>query len=114
MQYTIRQVKDSRIAMREISRQLLEHLKASVLRNIVIIVLDMSIDVFLELSNFQIMVTLIIRVHFDPVVPVEFPDAHCDVSLSMAEWTVNLWLGSIEVEVLEWGWKRCLELGRRC
>jgi hypothetical protein len=49
------------------------------------------------------MVTLIVRVHFDPVVPVELSDAHCDVSLSVPEGTIDLWLGGIEIEVL----KRC-------
>jgi hypothetical protein len=49
-------------------------------------------------------VTLIVRVHLDPVVPVELSDAHCDVSLSMSEWTIDLWLGSIEIEVLKRIW----------
>ena len=90
--------------MSEISRQLLEHFEASILRNIIIVVLDMGIDVFLKLRDLQIMVTLIVRVHFDPVVPVEFPDAHRDMSLSMAERTIDLWLGCIEVEVLKRSW----------
>jgi hypothetical protein len=50
------------------------------------------------------MVTLIVRVHFDPVVPVEFPNAHCDVSLSMTERTVDLWFGSVEIEVFKGCW----------
>lgn len=90
--------------MSEISRQLLEHLKASVLRNIILVVLNMSINVFFKLGDLQIMVTLVVRVHFDPVVPVEFPNAHGDVCLSMAEGAVDLWLRGIEVEVLEWSW----------
>jgi hypothetical protein len=113
MQYTICQVKDARIAMSEISRQFLEHLKASVLRNIIIVVLNMSIDVFLELRDLQIVVALIVRVHLDPVVPVELPDAHCDMGLSVSEWTIDLWLGSIEIEVLKPSWERGLEWWRR-
>lgn len=90
--------------MSEVSRQLLEHLKASVLRNIIVVVLNMSIDIFLELGDFQIVVSLVIGVHFDPVVPVELPDAHCDMSLSMTKGTIDLWLGKIEIEVLERSW----------
>lgn len=99
--------------MSEVSRQLLEHLKASILRDIIVVVLNMSINVFLELGDLQIVVTLIIRVHLDPIVPVEFPDAHRDMGLSMTKWTIDLWLGSIEVEVLKRSWQRRLEWRRR-
>lgn len=100
--------------MSEVFRQLFEHLKAGILRNIIIVVLNMSVDVFLKLGDLQVMVTLVVRVHLDPVVPVEFPDAHCDMGFAMTEWTVDLWLGSIEVEVLEWSWERGLEWLRGC
>jgi len=88
--------------MSEVPRQLLEHLKASVLRNIIIIVLNMTIEIFLKLGDFQVMVTLIVRVHFDPVIPVELADAHSDMSFPVSEGSVDLRFGSIEVEV----WKR--------
>lgn len=90
--------------MSEVSRQLFEHFKASIFRNIVIVVLNMSINIFLKLRDLQIMVALVVRVHFDPVVPVEFPDAHRDVRLSVTEGTIDLWLGCIEVEVLKRSW----------
>jgi hypothetical protein len=59
-------------------------------------------------------VTLIVRIHLDPVVPIELADAHRDMGLSMTERAIDLWLGSIEVEVLKRSWKRCLERWRRC
>ena len=99
--------------MSEISRQLLEHLEAGVLRNIVVVVLDMSIDILLKLGDLQVVVTLIVRVHFNPIVPIELSDAHCDVGLSMSEGTIDLWLGSIEIEVLKRSWQRCLEWWKR-
>jgi len=114
MQHTICQVKDARVAMSEVSRQLLEHLKAGVLRNIVVVVLNMSINIFFKLGDLQVVVTLIVRVHLDPIVPVELPNAHRDMGLSMTEWTINLRLGSIEIEVLERSWQRCLKWWRRC
>ena len=90
--------------MSEIPRQLLEHLKAGVFRDIVVIILDMSINVLLELGDLQVMVTLVVRIHLDPVVPVELPDAHSDMSLPMTKRSVDLWLGSIEVEVRQRLW----------
>lgn len=87
--------------MREISSQLLEHLKACISRDDIIIVLNVSVDVFLELGDFQVMVALIVGIHFDPVVPVELSDAHGDVGFPMSEGTIDLRLGGIEVEVLK-------------
>jgi hypothetical protein len=92
------------IPVSEISRKLLEHLKAGVFGDSVVMVLNVSIDVFLELADFQVMVTLVVRVHFDPVVPVELPDAHSHMGLSMSEGTIDLRFGSIEIEALEASW----------
>lgn len=76
--------------MSKIPRQLLEHLKAGVFRDIVVVVLDMSINVLLELGDLQVMVTLVVRIHLDPVVPVKLPDTHCDVSLATSEGPIDL------------------------
>lgn len=81
--------------MSEILRQLLQHLKASVPRNSIVDILNMSIYVFLELGHFQVVVPNVIRIELDPIVPVELPDAHGDVVLSMAEWAVDLRLRGI-------------------
>lgn len=88
--------------MSKVPRQLLEHFKAGVFRGIVIVVLNMGINVLLELGDLQIMETLVIRVHLDPVVPVELPNAHGDMSFAVSEWSIDLWLRSIEIEVFKW------------
>ena len=90
--------------MCKISRQLLEHLKAGILRNTIVVVLNMSINVFLKLGDLQVMVAFIVRVHLNPVIPIELADAHCDMGLSVTEWAIDLWLGGIEIEVLERSW----------
>jgi hypothetical protein len=72
--------------------------------DIVVIVLNVSIDVFFELADFQVVITLVIRVHLDPVVPVKLSDTHSHMGLSMSERTIHLRFGCIEIEVLQGSW----------
>jgi hypothetical protein len=97
-------MKNASIPVSEISRKLFEHLETGVFGDSIVVILNVGINIFLELADFQVMVTLVVRIHFDPVVPVELPDAHGDVSLSMSEGTIDLRFGSIEVEALEGSW----------
>lgn len=90
--------------MRQVPRQLFQHLKTRIAGDSIVEVLDVRVEVFLQLGDFQVVVAFVVGVHLDPVVPVQLADAHGDVVLAMAEGAVDLRFRCVQVEIFQWCW----------
>ena len=69
-------------------------------RDFVVDILYPGFDVLLELPNLGIVIRDKIGIHFNPLVPIHFPDPHCYKVRAMAEGSIELGIRKLKFVVL--------------
>lgn len=70
--------------------------------DLIVDIFDMTVKILVQLGYFQVVITEEVAIHFNPIAPVKSSYPHCDIICPMAKWSVQFWIGRLQVKVLCW------------